>query len=138
MGSVIRHAGIIERIDEGCVKVRILQTSACASCKVAERCGASESKEKIVDVRCDTSSCHWAVGQPVTVTTSNGAAHMALVLGFGLPLLIMMVVLVVVLWMNYDEGTAALASLLVLVPYYLILWVLQDRISKGISFKIWS
>ena len=47
MSNKIRHEGVIDSIDEGCVHVRILQTSACAACKVAGYCNAAEAKEKI-------------------------------------------------------------------------------------------
>ena len=50
MSAKISHSGIVASISKGCVQVRILQTSACAACKVAGHCNASESKEKIVDV----------------------------------------------------------------------------------------
>ena len=51
MSQKICHSGIVERIDDGCVHVRIVQTSACAACKVAGYCNAAESKEKIIDVK---------------------------------------------------------------------------------------
>jgi sigma-E factor negative regulatory protein RseC len=35
-----------------------------------------------------------------------------------------------------DEGLAALAALASLVPYYLALWVMKDRIQRQISFNI--
>ena len=50
MSANIKHCGIVDEITDGCIKVRIVQSSACASCKVASRCNASESKEKIVEV----------------------------------------------------------------------------------------
>ena len=61
---------------------------------------------------------------------------MAVLLGFCLPLLIMVAVLMVVLWQSHDEGTAALASVLVLAPYYMALWILRDRVSRQVTFRI--
>ena len=52
MNNRISHSGIVDSVVDGCVTVRILQTSAGAACKVASHCNASESKEKLVDVRC--------------------------------------------------------------------------------------
>ena len=49
MSTKISHSGIVERIDGDCVQVRIVQTSACAACKVAGYCNAAESKEKVID-----------------------------------------------------------------------------------------
>ena len=74
MSNKIRHEGVIDSIDEGCVHVRILQTSACAACKVAGYCNAAEAKEKIVDVFCNPRERELLPGQPVTVSASGAVA----------------------------------------------------------------
>jgi sigma-E factor negative regulatory protein RseC len=135
MSNKISHAGVIDRIEGDCVKVRIVQTSACAACKVASHCNASESKEKIVDVICcDTAK--YATGQEVVVSASKEVANRALLLGFGIPPLLMVAVLLIVLRWTGDEGIAALASLGALIPYYILLWLLRDSIRQQVSFRI--
>ena len=135
MSDKIRHSGIVEKVTEGCVVVRILQTSACAACKVAGRCNASEAKEKLIDVHCADASAY-QVGQSVVVSTSRYVVNRALLLGFGLPFVVLVGVLMAVLLLTGDEGVAALAGLGALVPYYLLLWLLRDRISRRVSFQI--
>lgn len=135
MSERISHSGVIERILDNCVQVRILQTSACAACKVAGHCNASESKVKLVDVDC-TDVSGYRPGQEVVVSASRDVAGKALLLGFGVPLLVMVVVLVVALGLKVSEGMAALAALGALVPYYVLLWVFRDRIQRQISFQI--
>ena len=67
MSTKISHSGIVERINGDCVQVRIVQTSACAACKVAGYCNAAESKEKVIDVRSDRSAA-FQPGQQVVVS----------------------------------------------------------------------
>ena len=135
MSNKISHPGVIDRIEGDCVKVRIIQTSACAVCKVASHCNASESKEKLVDVfGCDTAK--YSTGQEVVVSASKEVANRALLLGFGIPLLLMVAVLLIVLRWTGDEGIAALASLGALIPYYILLWLLRDSIRQQVSFRI--
>ena len=137
MSTKISHLGIVDSIMEGCVKVRILQTSSCASCKVAGHCNASESKEKIVDVLGDFNNFQTLkVGDSVVVIAFRDVASRALLLGFGVPFLILVVVLVITLRLTTEEGFAALASLLALVPYYLFLYFFRDRIRQRLSFQI--
>lgn len=131
----ISHSGIIESIAEGCVKVRILQTSACAACKIAGHCNASESKEKIVEVFTDHTG-GYSLGQEVVVCASRDVANKALLLGFGVPFLVLVGVLVLVLRVTGDEGVAALSGLLALVPYYLVLYLFRSRIREQLSFYI--
>lgn len=135
MSNKKSHPGVVDSIEGDCVKVRIVQTSACAACKVAAHCNASESKEKLVDVfGCDTAK--YATGQEVVVSASREVANRALLLGFGLPLLLLIGVLLMVLRWTGDEGMAALASLGVLVPYYIVLWLLRDSIRQRVAFRI--
>ena len=135
MGNKISHPGVIERVMDGCIKVRIVQTSACAACKVASHCNAAESKVKIVDVfGCDTTK--YAAGQEVTVWASKDVANKALLLGFGGPFLLLVCVLMIALRFTENEGAAALWALGSLVPYYFALWLLRNRIQRGISFQI--
>lgn len=133
--SQVSHTGIVEGVADGCVSVRILQTSACAACKIAGHCNAAEAKEKMVDVWC-ADAAHYTVGQRVTVAASMAVARKALVLGFVMPFLLVVAVLVTVLYLTKNEGTAAMAALGSLIPYYLLLWLYRDRIQRDITFQI--
>ena len=135
MANRISHSGIIDSIEGDSVKVRIVQTTACAACKVASHCNASESKVKIVDVYCcDTAK--YKTGQEVVVWASKEVANKALLLGFGLPLLLLVGVLIILLRITDSEGVAALAALGALIPYYMILWLFKEKIRQQVSFRI--
>ena len=135
MYNKISHPGIVESVSDGCVKVRILQASACGACKVAGHCHAAESKEKIVEVCCCNTDAY-STGQEVTVSTSGVVANRALLLGFGIPFLVLVGVLVMVLLMTDNEGLSALCGLAALVPYYGILYLCRDRISRQLMFYL--
>ena len=136
MGAKISHSGIVESISDECVKVRILQTSACAGCKVASHCHASESKEKIVDVLNMSDTSRLKVGDDVMVIASRDVANRSLLLGFGIPLLILVGALLFVLQLTGNEGFAALSGLLALIPYYLIIWLCRKKIQQQLAFSI--
>ena len=135
MSQKISHAGVIESIDGDSIKVRIVQTSACAACNVAGHCNAAESKVKIVDV-VGADATRYQLGQEVVVWASKDVANKALVLGFGLPFLLMIAVLVIVLHVTDNEGVAALSALGSLLLYYGLLWLRRESIQRGISFRI--
>lgn len=135
MSNKIKHSGVVENIMGDSVQVRIVQTSACAACKVAGYCNASESKEKLVDIyHADTRNLK--VGDVVTVTASTQVAAQALLLGFGLPFVVLVAVLIVVLLITGNEGAAALSGLGALVPYYAVLFLFRNRIRDKLSFSI--
>jgi sigma-E factor negative regulatory protein RseC len=102
---------------------------------VAGYCNASESKEKLVDVyHADTRNLK--VGDVVTVTASTQVAAQALLLGFGLPFVVLVAVLIVVLLITGNEGAAAMSGLAALVPYYAVLFLFRNRIRDKLSFSI--
>ncbi len=136
MNDKISHSGTIESIVDGCVKVRILQTSACAACKVASHCNAAESKVKIVDVMDVTDTSSLKVGDEVIVSASRHVANRALLLGFGFPFLILVGVMVMVLWLTSNEGIAAISGLIALAPYYGVLFLFRNKIRQRLSFSL--
>lgn len=135
MSNRISHSGIIKSIGEGCIKVQIVQTSACAACKVSSHCNAAESKVKIVDVF-GADVAGYQEGQQVVVWASKDVANRALLLGFGVPFLLLVCVLMIALKLTSNEGIAALVALGSLIPYYLALWMMRDRIQRQISFHL--
>lgn len=135
MSNRISHSGIIKSIGKGCIKVQIVQTSACAACKVSSHCNAAESKVKIVDVF-GADVAGYQEGQQVVVWASKDVANRALLLGFGVPFLLLVCVLMIALKLTSNEGIAALVALGSLIPYYLALWMMRDRIQRQISFHL--
>ncbi|MBR1484734.1 MAG: SoxR reducing system RseC family protein [Prevotella sp.] len=135
MSNDIRHDGIIADIDGTHVSVRILQASACGACKIAGHCRASETKEKMVDVITADAS-RFKTGQAVVVSASYAVAQRALLLGFALPLLLMLIVLLTLLATGFSEQTAGLSALISLAPYYGVLSLMRDRVSRQVSFAI--
>ena len=135
MNHIIRHSGVVESIEDGCIHIRITQTSACAACKVAGYCNAAESKEKIIDVYCDDVAAY-SIGQAVVVTTTGQVAARALLWGFGFPFLLLVVVLFLTWLLTAHESWAALCALASLIPYYIVLWLMRDKMSQQLAFSI--
>ena len=74
MANTIKHQGIVENINGSHLQVRIIQTSACASCSVKGHCTSADTKEKLVDVA-DANAASYQPGDRVWVTgeLSNGS-----------------------------------------------------------------
>lgn len=131
----IKHSGIVDSVEDECVHVRILQSSACSACKVASHCNASETKEKLIDVA-DVQAAVYQPGDLVTVVADASVGFRASVLGYLLPLALMVITLVVVLTITRSEGAAALSALGVLIPYYIVLYLLREKMKTKLSFTI--
>ena len=135
MADLIKHRGIVEKIDGSHVTVRIVQTSACSSCSAKGLCNASESKEKLIDVYGVTDA--YRVGEEVTVCGTTSMGMRAVFLAFGVPLLILLVALFVTMRMTGDNALlSAVVALGAVVPYYLIIYVCKDKLDRTFSFTI--
>lgn len=135
MSNVITHSGIVERIDGDHITVRIVQASGCASCQLAGHCHASESREKLVDVYHAHAARH-RVGDAVTVSTDVRTGYRAVAWGFGVPLAVLVATIFGVRALTDNEGLAALAGLAMLTPYYIVLYLLRDKLREKFSFRI--
>ncbi|WP_302953615.1 SoxR reducing system RseC family protein [uncultured Prevotella sp.] len=135
MKNEIRHLGVVDTVDVGLIKVRITQTSACSSCKMSGNCNASESKEKVVDVYCDN---HYGLktGDNVIVIASQRTGFLAVLLSSVIPLIILVAVLAIAFVVTQSEISAALFSLCSLIPYYVILYCMREKIRVKLSFHI--
>jgi sigma-E factor negative regulatory protein RseC len=72
----------------------------------------------------------------VTVLFRESSGMKALVLGYMLPFLILMITLVVAISVTGNEILAGILALLMLVPYYLTLYLLKDKIKQTFTFKL--
>ena len=135
MGADIRHEGVINSIEGQKVTVRILQTSACSGCQASRICRAAESKEKIVEVDM-TDIDGLSVGQTVVVAGAESLGIKAVAFAFGLPLLLLLAALITAMSVTGSERVAAAAAMGVLVPYYIVLFLLRNRIKKDFQFRI--
>ena len=135
MAQDIRHQGVVDSIDGQNVIVRITQSSACGGCQARNICRAAESKDKLVEVRCaDTGSFN--VGQVVTVAGAESLGMKAVAFAFGLPLLLLIAALITAIAVTGSERVGAISALGILVPYYIVLFLLRERIKKDFQFRI--
>lgn len=131
----IEHQGIIREINGNKMKISIIAKSACLSCQLKTSCNVSDVEEKIIDVSCSDSS-NYRVGETVDVFYRQTLGYRALFLGYLLPFLIVMFVLIMMIMITKNEGTAGLTALAALIPYYLILNLSKRKINKTFLFSL--
>lgn len=135
MSTDILHSGIVDSISDEVVRVRIVQSSSCAACKVASYCTSAESKEKFIDVKCSDTS-RFSIGQEVTVATDNSNGAKAVMLAFAIPAVLLFATVAMCIFSGISEGYAALAGVAILVPYYLAIYFFNDTLKRELTFTI--
>jgi sigma-E factor negative regulatory protein RseC len=133
-GSII-HPGIIESINGNKVSVRILSQSACSGCHAKQACTVADMKDKIIDVEIQGHS-NWKTGEEVMVRLDESMGRKAVFLGYGLPFIVLFASIFLFHALFNHEGVAAMLSILMLVPYYTVLYLLRKKIQKEFRFRI--
>jgi len=132
--KVIDHEGVIEEIEDGIIRVRISSQSACATCHAKGACSTGDMEDKYIDVPLYGSEYH--EGDQVKVSISRHIGFKAVAIGYIYPFLLVLICLIVLNTAGFDELHSGLISLGLLVPYYLIIYLLRTRINKQFSFKL--
>ena len=132
--SQICHSGIVTNVLQDIVEVTIEAKSACSSCHVKSACQVSDMEEKIVQVKRNPMQ-QYVIGQTVQVTLARQKGFEALFFGYLLPFILLFTTLLIA--SNYTtELYAGLLSLSVLVPYYIVLYLLKDAMRRRFLFQI--
>ena len=135
MSESINHNGRIEKIEGDTIFVRIIQQSACSGCHAKGMCSASDQKEKIIEVN-DPNSDRFHVNEEVTLCGQSSLGLQAVLLAFVLPLIIVVAAIVAGTYLQWDETTSGLTGLLLLVPYYCILYFLREKLKRKFIFTL--
>jgi sigma-E factor negative regulatory protein RseC len=134
--KTVDHLGKVQEITSSDIMVSILSHSACSSCHAKGGCGMGDTAEKTVVVH--KPNHNFFVGQDVKVILKQSLGFRALLLGYIFPFILVLMILIVLTAFNVPEGRAGLASLVVLVPYYIALYSWRDRLAKQFTFEIES
>ncbi len=129
----IEHEGIVRSSDEESVTVSIISSSSCSGCHAEGICSLSGRKEKIVEI---PGIYKVTPGESVRVLMEQSSGYTAVFLGYVLPLILVVAMLIILALLSVPELTAGIGSMAVLVPYYLFLYYFRKRINRKFTFTI--
>ena len=133
--ETISHEGVVTRITDDELEIKILAQSACAACHAKSACGMGEQAEKILTVPRPKGK-DFAIGQKVNVRMAIGQGNKAAVLAYLIPILLLLAVLFACLGLGVNEGLSALISIVALIPYYIVLYLRRDKLRKQFEYTI--
>ncbi len=131
----IEHEGVVLSADTQKAKVLIEQTSACAGCHAKGACTAFDKDEKIIDALVLTDQT-FHIGERVMIVGQRSIGVQAVLMAFVVPFVLIIAVLAIVLAIAGNELYAALGGLLVLLPYYLLIYLMRERIQREFKFYV--
>lgn len=132
-GKPIEHIGIIHKIDGFNIQVSFSDQPACSGCHAKNVCSIAGMEKKSVDI---VQTGNFKIGEKVMVILKKSLGYKALLLGYLIPFIIVLLFLVLFSIFLNNELLAGLYSLLVLIPYYMILYRFRENIRREFSFLI--
>lgn len=133
--ETISHEGIVTKITDDELEIKILAQSACAACHAKSACGMGEQAEKILTVP-RPKGRDFTLNQRVNIRMAIGQGNKAAVLAYLIPIILLLAVLFVSLGLGLSDGLSALLSILALIPYYIILYLRRDKLKKKFEYGI--
>ena len=133
--ETISHEGVVTKITDDELEIKILAQSACAACHAKSACGMGEQAEKILTVPRPKDK-DFTLNQKVNVKMAIGQGNKAAILAYLIPVILLLAVLFVCLGLGMKEGWAALVSIIALIPYYIVLYLRRDKLKNQFEYTI--
>lgn len=133
--KTINHTGLIRSINPEEIEIMISVSSACASCHAKGACTSADSSERVINVKNDKRD--FQIGDWVNITGTQSMGMSAVFYAYVLPFIFIFVALLVMTEMTaLGELKAGLISLMILPPYYLLLFGFRKKLEKKYTFTI--
>lgn len=134
--KIVTHPGVVKKIDGTKVSVSVISKAGCASCQLKGSCSVGEVEEKVVEMELSR-GFSFKEGQMVTVEMKQSLGTIAVLLGYVFPFLVVLLSLILFLQLGLDQGIAGILSILTLVPYYGLLYLLKDFFKKKFQYNLY-
>lgn len=135
LDRVATHDGIVTKVLEGRVEVRIEAVSACASCAAHGRCGFAESKEKRVEVPTKEWQ-QYSVGQNVKVNIDESKGMQAVWIAYVLPSLLLLAVIIGLSIARFPEWMVVVSAFLMLTLYIVVLYLRRKKVEGKFTLTV--
>ena len=129
---VNRHLGTVQSHENGKWQIRLAEPDGCAVCHRGLCWDSSDARL----VEAQAREGNLSIGQKVWVEVSDSSGWRAIALFYGLPSLLLIVLLLIALANGVNEGIAGAGALLALVPYYIVLSLTRKNWKDKIHLSV--
>lgn len=135
MEEKVCKEGIVRKVEGSRIWVEIVVSSACGGCVAKNMCNISEKKNEIVEAE-NTMGEEFALGETVQIQMQESKAHQAVVLGYLLPFIVLIVGLFVCYALTHIEWLSALVAFGLTAIYYLVLKMFDKRLARQFTLYV--
>ena len=129
--NFIKHEGVVSKVSSNSITVSLRGNLHCEACNAKSACGVSDSDSKEIEILTPAESLK--VNESVQVFLKKGLGLKAVFWAYVFPFILLFAVLLIASAL-YQEWLAGLLAIGVLIPYYLLLYVLKNSFKS--AFKV--
>jgi len=134
MEKKVEHEGIVASICGNTLIVRIITSSVCGGCAARGYCVPAGNNDKEIAIK--DFSGDFVSGERVMVAMQQSLGVRALCIGYLIPLAVAVASLLVVYQITGNELASGLLALFLMVPYYLLLKLFNQKFEKTFRFTV--
>ncbi len=131
--ELIKHDGIVRKVNPNSVIVDLSSDSNCSGCHAEALCNISGKPDKSIEI---PGNYDVSPGETVTVLMKQSMGYKAVILGYLIPLALVITGLAVMVSIGLKESIAGIVSIAILVPYFIMLRLFRERLSSSFTFSI--
>ena len=130
----IEQKGIIKEVSNNKVMVTLTSFSSCAHCHSKSTCAISEQEEKEFEIQTNTHNLK--PGEEVIIEMKKNLGLKATLLAYIAPFVLLLISLIVFTSLGFNDLFSGIISLLILIPYFLILYFRRNALKKNFSLSL--
>ena len=128
----IEQIGWVKAVEGARIKI-LLSGSGCSACHNS-LCMLGDSKAKELDILINSQS--FQIGEEVLVKINTSSGYKAVMLLYVIPFLLMISFLWFSIQLGFNEGAAGLSAILILVPYFGILYLIRKTLGSQCTIDV--
>ena len=127
--------GIVRKVEDCKVWVEVVVSSACGGCAAKSLCNISEKKNELVEA-VNVSGEEFSIGETVQIQMRQQLANKAVVLGYFLPCVMLVVGLFACYALTHIQWLSVLVGIGLTALYYVILKLMDKRLAKQFTLYV--
>lgn len=129
--NLVKHEGIVSKISNNSITIALKGNLHCESCNAKSACGVLDADSTEIEINAPVQSLE--LNENVEVFLEKGLGLKAVFWAYVFPFILLFAALLIASAV-YQEWIAGLLAIGILIPYYLLLYVLKNSFKS--AFKV--
>lgn len=132
--QILHFGKIIERnAEKGYIKLKIKDSHDCESCPAINLCNHLSLEDNVIII---STEVDFEIGEQVKVIATEVIQRKAIMLAVAYPCIILVLTMTLTYILTMNESIAAIAGLLLMITFFIVLYLIRNKIAREFKFEI--